>query len=268
MEVKISFNYYPHGKKKALTMSYDDGQVFDRKLVEIFNRYGIKGTFNLNSGKFGAEPYVSKDEIKKLYEGHEVAVHTVDHPYLTLIPKEELVYQIMEDRKNLETLVGYQVRGMAYPFGDYSHALAKELKAFGIEYSRTVNSTRSFRIPSNFLEWHPTCHHDQDVIQKLKEFKDVPEWEQMPLFYVWGHSFEFDRNGNWDLIEEFCKMASFDETVWYATNIEILDYLNALKSLKFSADGSIVFNPTFMPVWIGVDDEPVKINSGETIILK
>ncbi|WP_434643888.1 polysaccharide deacetylase family protein [Thermoanaerobacterium thermosaccharolyticum] len=268
MKVRIRFSYYPNGKKKALTMSYDDGQVYDRKLVEIFNRYGIKGTFNLNSGKFDTEPYVYRDEIKGLYDGHEVAVHTLDHPYLTLIPKEELVYQIMEDRKNLETLVGYQVRGMAYPYGDYNDIVLNSLTSFGIEYSRTVNSTRSFRIPSNFLEWHPTCHHDQDVIEKLKEFKNVPEWEQMPLFYVWGHSFEFDRNCNWELIEEFCKMASFDEDVWYATNIEIVNYINALKNLKFSADGSIVYNPSAIPVWIGVDHEPVKIDPGEKIYLK
>ncbi|WP_432422539.1 polysaccharide deacetylase family protein [Thermoanaerobacterium saccharolyticum] len=268
MKVRIRFSYYPDGKKKALTMSYDDGQVYDRRLVDIFNKYGIKGTFNLNSGMFDAEPYVSKDEIKELYDGHEVAVHTVDHPYLTLIPKEELVYQIMEDRKNLETLVGYQVRGMAYPFGDYNHKVAKKLKSFGIEYSRTVNSTKSFRIPSDFLEWHPTCHHDQDVIEKLKDFKNVPKWEQMPLFYVWGHSFEFERNGNWELIEEFCKMAAFDEDVWYATNIEIVNYINALKSLKFSADGSIVYNPSAIPVWIEVDGEAIKIDSGEMKKLK
>ncbi|WP_432422490.1 polysaccharide deacetylase family protein [Thermoanaerobacterium thermosaccharolyticum] len=268
MEVRVSFNYYPHGKRKALTMSYDDGQVYDRRLIEIFNKYGIKGTFNLNSGKFDTEPYVSREEIKELYKGHEVAVHSLDHPYLTLIPSEELVYQIMEDRRNLESLVGYQVRGMAYPYGDYNDTLLNSLVAFGIEYSRTVRSTKSFRIPNNFLEWHPTCHHDQDVIEKLKEFKSLKEWEQMPLFYVWGHSFEFERNDNWELIEEFCKMASFDETVWYATNIEIMDYINALKSLKFSADGSMVYNPSAIPVWIAVDDEPVKIDSGEKINLK
>lgn len=44
---------YPNGLEKALTFSYDDGRVFDRKLVEIFNRYGVKGTFHLNSGTLG-----------------------------------------------------------------------------------------------------------------------------------------------------------------------------------------------------------------------
>ncbi|SNX54665.1 polysaccharide deacetylase family protein [Thermoanaerobacterium sp. RBIITD] len=265
--MNISFDYYHDGKRKALTMSYDDGQVFDRRLVEIFNKYGIKGTFNLNSGKFDTEPYVSKEEIKELYRGHEVAVHSLNHPYLTLIPPEELVYQIMEDRKNLESLVGYHVRGMAYPYGDYNDIVLNSLTSFGIEYSRTVKSTKSFRIPNNFLEWHPTCHHDQNLLDKCKEFKNISEWEQMPLFYVWGHSFEFERNNNWREIEEFCKMVAYDESVWYATNIEIMDYVVAMRNLKFSVDRKIVFNPSSIPVWIGVDGEAMKINPGERVYL-
>ncbi|MGF7400547.1 polysaccharide deacetylase family protein [Thermoanaerobacterium thermosaccharolyticum] len=266
--MKVIFNYYPNAKKKALTMSYDDGQIYDRRLVEIFNKYGIKGTFNLNSGNFDKEPYVSSTEIKNLYQNHEVAVHSLNHPYLTLIPREDLVEQIMEDRKNLEAIVGYQVHGMAYPFGDYDDELLKSLPSFGIEYSRTTISTKGFRPPNNFLEWHPTCHHNQDLIERWKEFKNLNDKKQMSLFYVWGHSYEFENNSNWHVIEEFCKMASYDESVWYATNIEIYDYIMALKNLKFSADHSIVSNPSSIPVWIGIDGEAVKIEPGEIIYLK
>lgn len=39
-----------NGKKKAVTFSYDDGVTQDRRLVEMMNTYGVKGTFNLNSG--------------------------------------------------------------------------------------------------------------------------------------------------------------------------------------------------------------------------
>ena len=38
------------GKKRAVTFSYDDGVEQDRHLVELFNTYGMKATFNLNSG--------------------------------------------------------------------------------------------------------------------------------------------------------------------------------------------------------------------------
>ena len=78
----IEFNRFYGGKHHALTMSYDDGMIFDRKLVDIFNKYGIKGTFHLNSGNFGKEGYISKEEVKILYRGHEVACHTVHHGYL------------------------------------------------------------------------------------------------------------------------------------------------------------------------------------------
>ena len=41
---------YPGKKFKALTFSFDDGVVQDQKLIDIFNRNGLKGTFNLNTG--------------------------------------------------------------------------------------------------------------------------------------------------------------------------------------------------------------------------
>ena len=74
---------YPQGLKKALTFSYDDGREFDRRLVEIFNQHGLKGTFHLNSGTLGLHApngdFVAPGEVKELYQGHEVAVHTVSH---------------------------------------------------------------------------------------------------------------------------------------------------------------------------------------------
>ena len=39
---------YPNAKRKAFTLSYDDGITQDRRLVELFNRCKVKATFNLN----------------------------------------------------------------------------------------------------------------------------------------------------------------------------------------------------------------------------
>lgn len=261
----ISFAYYPEGKKKALTMSYDDGQVHDRRLVEIFNRYGIRGSFHLNSGKFGQGSYISSSEVTELFNGHEISAHSVNHPYLTLIPNEMIVSEMMEDRRNLEALAGYPVRGMSYPFGAYNDDVIRLLPGLGIEYARTVHSHGSFHLPDNFLTWHPTCHHEHNLLEVCKTFNNQPSWAQMPLFYVWGHSYEFDRNNNWDLIEEFCKAASGDDSVWYATNIEIMDYIKAMKNLKFSVDKKVVYNTSAIPVWIGVDGEAVKIAAGKAV---
>jgi peptidoglycan/xylan/chitin deacetylase (PgdA/CDA1 family) len=248
-------------------MSYDDGQVYDRRLVEIFNRYGIRGTFHLNSGKLDSEPFLKSSEIKELFTGHEISAHTVNHPYLTLIPNQAVAGEILDDRRNLETLVGYPVRGLSYPFGAINEEVLRTLPGFGIEYSRTVNSHGDFRLPDNFLLWHPTCHHDSGLAQKAKEFKNMPPWSQMPLLYVWGHSFEFERNNNWGDMEEFCKVVSGDEDVWYATNIEIKDYVTAMRELKFSVDGRIVQNPSALPVWIRVGGEAVEIGPGQRVSL-
>jgi peptidoglycan/xylan/chitin deacetylase (PgdA/CDA1 family) len=265
--MNITYSFYPEGRKKALTMSYDDGQIYDRRLVEIFNTYGIKGTFHLNAGVLDQDPFVSSREVFALYSGHEVSAHSFTHPYLTMMPDEMIAYEILEDRRKLEELTGCLVRGMSYPFGAYSERLLRLLPGLGIEYSRIVQSHGGFHIPDDFLTWHPTCHHDDDLIRRCKEFQNPPPWLQMPLFYVWGHSFEFERNHNWDLIEEFCKTVSGDDSVWYATNIEIMDYIQAMKALRFSVDRKMVQNPAAIPVWIGVDGEAVKIAPGQCVFL-
>ncbi|CEP78620.1 polysaccharide deacetylase family protein [Defluviitoga tunisiensis] len=261
--MKISFSYYPEGKRKAVTMSYDDGQIYDRKLVKIFNKYGIKGTFHLNSGKFDTYPFLNASEINNLFQGHEVSIHTLNHLFLTTLTKETIIEEIKGDKENLESLVNFPVRGMSYPYGDYNEELVKMLPYLDIEYSRTVNSHRNYTLPENFLTWHPTCHHDDHLLERTTDFVELDPNGRMLLLYVWGHSFEFERNNNWDLIEEFCKTIGNKDEIWYATNIEIIDYINALKNLKFSSNQHIIFNPSALDLWIGVDGNPTKINSGE-----
>lgn len=263
----ITFEYYPEGKTKALTMSYDDGQIYDRKLVEIFNTYNIKGTFHINSGKLDREPCLDSKEIRELFQGHEVSAHSLTHPFLTKIPTGVLIDEILEDRKNLELLVGYPIRGMSYPFGDYNDEIIKTLPSLGIEYSRTVHSHGNFSVPNDFLTWHPTCHHEDNLLERCKEFLKPNRWNQLQLFYVWGHSFEFNHNNNWSLIIEFCKTVSNNQNIWYAANIEIMDYIKALRNLKFSVTKELVYNPSDISVWIGVDGSPVEIIPGQNILI-
>ena len=265
--MKIDYGFYPQGKKRAFTMSYDDGHIHDRRLIEIFNKYDIKGTFHLNSGNFGQDHIVRPDELKEIYKGHEVSAHTLTHPYMTLLSKEMLVHEIMKDRKNLEDLVGYPVRGMSYPFGAFDDVVVESARTLGMEYSRTCIDNPYFGIPRDFLMWNPTCHHS-NAMSKLEHFQNPNPWEVMHLFYVWGHSFEFYRdNDNWTPIEEFCKRVSHDENVWYATNVEIKDYITALRGLVFSADRHIIYNPSGLSVWISVDKEPAEIKPLQTLVL-
>ena len=199
---------YPNGKRKALTFSYDDAQVFDRELIRIFNKYEVKGTFHLNSGtlsdkKDGTEFFISKEEVPELYKGHEVAVHGVEHRNLPNLNKSQMVVEIGEDRKALEKLTGYLVQGMSYAFGSYNDQVVEVLETLGIKYSRTVRATNGFFPPESFLTWHPTCHHAGNLMELGQRFLDTPDYIELPLMYVWGHSYEFGNINDYSLIENF-----------------------------------------------------------------
>ena len=76
------YKCFPGGCHKVLTMSYDDGKPEDVRLVEIFRKNGIKGTFHLNAGLYG-DPEKGRlplEQIRDLYEVMEIACHTYTHP--------------------------------------------------------------------------------------------------------------------------------------------------------------------------------------------
>ncbi|MNP06618.1 Polysaccharide deacetylase [compost metagenome] len=264
MSKRIRLDLFPGGVRKVLTMSYDDGKEADRRLVEIFNHNGIRGTFNLNSGLLGIGDRIPSDQVDQLYKGHEVAVHTVHHPSLLFVPTEELSPEILGDRIALESLVGYPVRGMAYPNGYYDSKLSATLPTFGIEYARTVESHGQFKLPTSLLEWHPTCHHNHNLLEIGERFATLSKTNAPFLLYVWGHSYEFDQDHNWHVIEQFCEQLSKRDDIWYATNIEIVSYIKALQRLVFSGDCSMVYNPTALRLWFSVGDSMVEIEPGET----
>lgn len=275
---------FPEGREKCLTLSYDDGVSQDRRLIKLFNQYNLKATFNLNSGCFGkccpangfSKPVthhkIEATEVRSLYQGHEVAVHTLTHPHLEFLSSETIAYEILQDKENLEKLVGYPVTGMAYPFGTYNEMVLEEMKKIGIRYSRTVQTTKTFGIPQNFLCWHPTCHFGEDcmvmLIQRfLNSSRENCEQSRLNIFYVWGHSYELDGNDTWELMEDFCRRLSGQPDVWYATNMEIVTYHDAIKGLVFSEDKRIVKNPHAQTVWLNVNDTVVRVNGGEITVL-
>ncbi|MDQ1914161.1 polysaccharide deacetylase family protein [Paenibacillus sp. GD4] len=265
--MRIRYDRYPGGKTKALTLSFDDGRDHDRRFVSKLNEYGLKGTFHLNSGFLGKEGYITKEEIASLYAGHEVSAHTVDHPFLEQSPPDQIVREITEDRKALEALTGYPVRGMSYPFGTYNDRVALLLPALGIEYARTTASHGKFDMPSDWLRWHPTCHHKQMV-----ELADVfvahqPRHSKMALLYVWGHSYEFENDGNWDLIDRFGERVGSRDDIWYATNAQIVEYAHAIGRLRFSVDGRLIHNPSASSVWVSAEGDCVEIPAGQVVRL-
>lgn len=228
------------GLYKALTFSFDDGITQDQRLLEILNRYGLKATFNINSGKCGtAKSYVMKDvtvahvkprleELTRIYAGHEVAAHTVDHPMLTKIEDDaEVVRQIEEDRLKLSEVMGYEIVGMAYPGGGVNcdarvERLAREHT--GVRYARTVGVSGSFEIPENLYRFQMTASAccDWERTEALAEKFLRTKAERPMLFSLYGHGYELDIDGTWDRFEALCKKLAGRDDVYYGTNREVL----------------------------------------------
>ena len=273
---------FPEGKGKALTFSYDDGMILDPRLIGILDKNNLKATFKINSGifydsdkipeKYSIYRRMTKEKVIETYANtpHEVAIHGFTHSFLETLPSAAVVHEVLHDRERLEALFGKIIRGMAYPYGTYNDNVIEALRACGILYARTVRSTGTFDIPTDWLRLPATCHHaDPRLMELAEKFTKMETKRHSQLFYVWGHSYEFGEADNWNVIEEFAEYMSGRDDIWYATNIEIFEYIEDFKRLIYSADCSIVRNPTNRTLYFSLNNVPnvIAIKPGETLKL-
>jgi peptidoglycan/xylan/chitin deacetylase (PgdA/CDA1 family) len=225
--------------KKFFTLSFDDGTVQDIRFVGLIDRYGLKCTFNLNSGLFGTHHRIMHDgidcdhteieasQVHDLYAGHEVAVHTRTHPNLLTLDKEQIIQEVDGDRRALEALCGYPVTGMAYPGGPFYNefVISTIVENTPIRYARTTNAHHTFELPERLMTWHPTCRAEDDDLFELADRFISAKPETDMLFYVWGHSFEFDKYNSWDRFERFCEKIAGKADIIYATNAGVVSHM-------------------------------------------
>ena len=268
---------FPDWKDKAMTLSYDDAVIYDERLIQIMQKYGLKGTFNVNGGCFARNARRMDEETAvRLYQnsGMEVAMHGFKHLTLTACNNAEIMNEFYQDKVELEKLFGVVMRGGAYAFGAYNDESVRVLQSLGVSYFRTVKSTHSFDIPTDWLQLNPTCHHKDNIMELLAEFvgeteKRIPfqskiEKRKAKLFYMFGHSFEFNDDNNWELIEGFgAKVAEYDD-IWHATNSEIYDYVKAYDNLIFTAKGDKVLNLSPIDVYLWIDGQNVLAKANAT----
>ena len=273
---------FPGGKGKVVTLSYDDGVREDIKFSEIISKFGMKCTFNHNNYE-----HLNKDEIEKyiLPNGHEIAVHGANHRAEGVLRPIEGIDDILSCRKHLENKLGMIIRGMAYPDSGIRNmfpyttyeGIKNYLKELDVAYSRTLGEdNNNFELPEDWYAWMPTAHHkNPKLMEFIDEFLSIDfssakyygAHRYPRLFYLWGHSYECERDNNWEMLEKICEKLSGKSDIWYATNMEIYNYVTAYNSLEYSADGMIIHNPTIYTVWFEIDGKPYSIKSGETLHL-
>ena len=198
----------------------------------------------------------------------EVANHGFDHQKSTTVPLAQILEDITKCRSELEKMYGRIITGYAYPYGLYNEAVVQILKEAGITYARTVMSTYEFHLPDNWLILNPTCHHaDPQLMELADKFINAKVEDDSYMFYVWGHTFEFDQQDNWKIVDDLFEKVADREDIWYATNGEICNYHKKYQQLIFSQNGKKIYNPTDTTIWLEIDNVEMSIKSGETIEL-
>jgi len=227
---------YPGGKKKAFNITYDDGVLQDERFVALLNRYGIKGTFNLNSQLMQEEfswthpngmqvTRLSPERAKHLYDAHEVASHTLTHPYMYELSDEELYRQLKSDKDNLEKLFGKEVKGFAVPFEYYDDRIADCAKFCGFTYARESECTGSFTPCTDAYYWKTSIYHiDPDLPNFVADFLNTQE--ELAVCQIVGHSYDLDAENLWGTMELICAAVSKCNDIWFCTNAELVDYLS------------------------------------------
>ena len=233
---------YPFGKRKAFNITYDDGVCQDVRFVSLLNRYGLKGTFNLNS-QLMAEEFVwihpsgmeirrlGTDATRGLYDGHEIASHTLTHPYMDSLPEFEILRQLGEDKSRLEALFGREVRGFAVPFDYYSDLIARSAELCGFEYARMSDVSLSYVPDTDWYHWRTGVYHIMpELVPFVQGFLETEQ--ELALCQIVGHSYDLDTENLWETMEEICAKVAAREDVWTCTNLELVRYLKAMDQFE------------------------------------
>jgi len=240
----------------TITTSWDDGDVLDKKLADLLDRYRIKGTFYIT--KEYRKERLSEDEIRALSERHEVGAHTLTHPDLRMLSHQQKVDEMAGSKHWLEGVLGKEVPMFCYPSGHFDGDSKKAAAEAGFVGARTTQFGR-LQLPSDKFEMPTTLQVypmpfrkiDADrywwsnLLEPLQERSStmsdmgVPFWalrsfealakasfdvalKKGGVYHLWGHSWEIERYGLWEPFERVLRYIGDNPGCRYRSNGEIL----------------------------------------------
>ena len=266
---------YPWGKPKAFVVTYDDGVLQDRPFVALLNRYGLKGTFTLNSGLMENEfewthengsviKRLSTDNAVSLYQGHEIAGHSLTHPYMEHLSEEALMAELQTDKANLEKLFGREIKGFAVPFDYYSDRIERCARKCGFTYVRLPKESRSFLPPEDTFNWTAGIFH---LDERLTDFVDafLSASDELAFCQIAGHSYDLDTENMWGVMEDIFRKVSDDRDILPMTTMELIGYLRAMRRAEIT--DRRIQNNSDISLWFQIDGDTCEIGAGQWIDL-
>ena len=197
---------------KIVSLSFDDGTIYDKRFIDLLNKYGLRATFNLNSGLddliwyYEDKPIrrLNLEESKEIYKGHEVASHSLTHPYFSSLDEKRQIREVEEDILNLEKIFSRKIEGFAFPFIDQTEANIQVVKNnIDLKYIRCSIFTEKILPKDRYHVGINALYDDKDIYEKLERYKS----NSLPnsLFVIAGHSYEFEVKNDWEKIENLLK---------------------------------------------------------------
>lgn len=236
----IEFEIFPNMKNRCVTFSFDAGHGNDMRIVSLLNKYGIKATFYLGN-EFMA------DEICELYKGHEISYSLANESYQN---KEDIRKYIKRKKCCAELISNYPVMGASMTSGELDINFKDAMKSCGIKYCRLISFTMNCKIPDDFMEWRPSCNV-KGAFELCNMFvRDYRSLPKAPLLHIFAKSSELKNEEDWIELERILKSLANNNTIWYATNTEVYEYISAQRNLLISADEKSFYNPTNIDIWI------------------
>jgi peptidoglycan/xylan/chitin deacetylase (PgdA/CDA1 family) len=281
---------FPNFKTHALVMSYDDGHYNDTIVIELFNKYNIKGTFNITLDRTTQyqdnSVFIHKNELASIYTGHEVASHGVTHKNLSSLTDSLQYLELTQSKNSLSNYTHKKVLSIAYPYGKYNSSTIKHAKQSLYLAGRSIQNTYDFTIPNNLLQWHPTCediHALKYTTKFLKQEKPFVttiknrifsklgfSYSNLKLMTIWGHSHLYTSSDSyqWKQLETLCRKLANHNHVWYVTAYDFADYIKVINNLIITKYE--VYNPieSKRNVYFTIKKHFFTLHPGETFNIK
>jgi peptidoglycan/xylan/chitin deacetylase (PgdA/CDA1 family) len=235
-----------------VTTSWDDEDRTGLKVAESLRRFRLAATFYVPTGKLGHGDSLAAADLRTLAAaGFEIGAHTVSHPILTEVGPGELAREVGECKATLQEIVGAEIGMFCYPKGRFNRAVVKAVERAGYRGARSTQMLASstafdrFAMPTTLQAYpHRRSNYARNLVRLgalgalLKSVPDLigfQDWLRLGqvsfdrvlrnggVWHLYGHSWEIEKLGLWDRLNEMLEYVSGRNGVEYVTNGELLD---------------------------------------------
>lgn len=229
----------------TVTSSWDDGHKNDLRLAHMLRQHGLKATFYVSprNQEWSRGDLLTRGDIEEIGDDFEIGSHTVTHPRLPTIPERKAREEIVDSKSMLEDITGKAITSFCYPGGAYTPVHPRLVNEAGYLFARTVvryasSIAEPYEAPTSL---HAHNHRLSDLWKIVKLAKLRPttirhylEWDSLGrglfdaiaatggIFHIWGHSWEVDKNNDWERLDGMFRYLSARPGVTYVTNGELV----------------------------------------------